>query len=239
MKKIGLLGGMSYQSTELYYRIVNEEVNRKLGSLHSAKLVLDSVDFQEVMEMQHSGDWDAAAGVLIDSAQNIEKAGADMLLICTNTMHKVAAQVQESIQIPLLHVADATARKIQKSGFKRVGFLGTKFSMEDSFYTGRLKDQFGFEVFTPNKQDRDFIHKVIYEELCLGIVNDESRKHFLRIISDLNAQGAECIIEGCTEIVMLIQQIHTDIPLFDTTAIHAEEAVAIALSESALTRYSV
>ena len=228
MQTIGLLGGMSWESTELYYRWINEMVKQKLGGLHSAKIVLVSVDFQEIETLQHEGRWDEAGAMLAKAGQQIEAAGADFLLICTNTMHKVAPQIEQAIHISILHLADATAVRIQQKGLKKVGLLGTNFTMEQDFYRGRL-EQHGLEVIVPNAADRAVVHGVIYNELCLGQVEDASRQEFLRIIDDLHAQGAEGIIEGCTEIVMLVQQQHTAVPLFDTTAIHAEAAVNRAL----------
>lgn len=231
MKKIGLIGGMSWESTELYYREINEAVKHRLGGHHSAKLVLESVDFHRVMEMQHAGDWQGTAEVLIECAKNLELSGADFLLICTNTMHKVAPEVIAAVNIPLLHLADATAERIVADGYKTVGFLGTKFSMEDNFYVGRLKEKYGLDVITPNKADRALVHQIIYNELCLGKVDDNSRLEFLRIINDLALSGAQCVIEGCTEIVLLVNQSHTDIKLYDTTAIHADMAVNLALAD--------
>ncbi len=228
MKTIGLLGGMSWESTELYYRCINEETKRALGGLHSAPIAMVSVDFQEIEELQHQGNWVGAADVLASKARQVEAAGADFLLICTNTMHKVADQVQSAINIPLLHLADATATRIKGSGISTIGLLGTKFTMEQDFYKGRL-EQHGLKVLVPHEADRDIVHKVIYEELCLGEVRESSRAQYLRIIQELNDAGAEGVIEGCTEIVMLVQQEHTHIPLFDTTAIHAQEAVIEAL----------
>jgi aspartate racemase len=228
MKTIGLLGGMSWESTELYYRCINEETKRALGGLHSAPIAMVSVDFQEIEELQHRGDWAAAAEILARKARQVESAGADFLLICTNTMHKVAEEVESAISIPLLHLADATATRIEESGIKTVGLLGTKFTMEQDFYKGRLEQQ-GLSVLIPSEDDRELIHRIIYHELCLGDVRASSRTEYLRIIEQLNAAGAEGVIEGCTEIVMLVQQEHTSIPLFDTTAIHAQEAVVEAL----------
>ena len=228
MKTIGLLGGMSWESTELYYRWINEETKRTLGGLHSAPIAMVSVDFHEIEALQHRGDWDAASLVLAEKACQVEAAGADLLLICTNTMHKVAEEVQAAISIPLLHLADATAARIKQAGMTSVGLLGTRFTMEHDFYRGRLEQQ-GLSVLVPSNEDREFVHKVIYEELCLGEVRDDSRVRYLKIIEQLVADGAEGVIEGCTEIVMLVKQEHTDIPLFDTTAIHAQEAVAEAL----------
>jgi len=231
MRKIGLIGGMSWESTELYYRNINSAVKQILGGHHSAELILESVDFEIIKTHQHRGDWDAAAAVLVQCARNLETAGAEFLLICTNTMHKVAPQVEASVNIPLLHLADATAKEIKKSGFSKVGFIGTKFSMEDDFYIGRLRDKYGLTVSTPAEADREFIHKVIYDELCLGHVLDASREEFVRIMQQMYSSGVECIVEGCTEIVMLVNQSHTDIPLFDTTMIHALEASRLATNK--------
>jgi len=229
MKTIGLLGGMSWESTELYYRLINKGIKAQLGGLHSARIAMVSVDFQEIEEMQHNGDWAGAGQALAQAANQVESAGADFLLICTNTMHKVAPQVQEAISIPILHLADATAKRIKAAGMKTIGLLGTNFTMEGDFYKGRLVDKYGLNVLVPLKSDREIVHRVIYDELCLGLVEDTSRDEYLRIIEDLRSRGAEGIIEGCTEIVMLVQQQHTDVPLFDTTSIHAEEAVLEAI----------
>lgn len=229
MQTIGLLGGMSWESTELYYRSINEQVKQKLGSLHSAKIVLVSVDFQEIETLQHQNNWEEAGNLLAKASQQVEAAGADFLLICTNTMHKIAPQIEQAITIPILHLADATAVRIKQRGLKKVGLLGTNFTMEQDFYKGRLVQKHGLDVLIPPAEDRELVHRVIYNELCLGQVQDESRKEFLRIIDDLQAEGAEGIIEGCTEIVMLVQQAHTRVPLFDTTAIHVETAVDRAL----------
>ncbi|MBT3713430.1 MAG: aspartate/glutamate racemase family protein [Anaerolineae bacterium] len=230
MKTIGLLGGMSWESTALYYRWINELVREKLGGLHSAKIAMYSVDFQEIEELQHSGEWDATGKILSTAAKQIENAGADFLLICTNTMHKVAPQVEAAIDIPLLHLADATANRIKADGIKNIGLLGTRFTMEQDFYAGRLRDEHGLNVILPSSAEREIVHRVIYEELVVGVVRDVSRREYLRIMDGLRAQGAEGVIEGCTEIVMLVQQEHTDIPLFDTTAIHAQAAVEMALT---------
>jgi aspartate racemase len=231
MKTIGLLGGMSWESTELYYRWINEGIKQRLGGLHSAKIVLVSVDFQEIETLQHKGDWHTAGEILAGAAQQIEAGGADFLLICTNTMHKVAPQIEQAINIPILHLADATAERVKQRGIQRVGLLGTNFTMEQDFYRGRLEQKHGLEVIVPSPEDRQIVHNIIYDELCLGTVNGVSRAAYLRIIDDMVAAGAEGIIEGCTEIVMLVRQEHTDVPLFDTTAIHAEAAVNWALSE--------
>ncbi|MEM7208669.1 MAG: aspartate/glutamate racemase family protein [Pseudomonadota bacterium] len=230
MKTIGLLGGMSWESTALYYSLINNGVKEKLGGLHSAKIAMYSVNFDEIEKLQHAGDWDAAAVILCDAAKKIEAAGADFLLICTNTMHKLAPQVEAAIDIPLLHLADATALAIKQASFSHVGLLGTAFTMEQDFYKGRLIDNHDLDVIVPDSDDRAIVHRIIYDELCRGVVRDDSRDAYLRIIDKLKAQGAECVIEGCTEIVMLVQQQHTDIPLFDTTAIHAQAAVAMAIA---------
>ena len=230
MKVIGLLGGMSWESTELYYRWINEEVKRRLGGLHSARVAMVSVNFQEIEELQHNEQWERAGNILTKAAQQIEAAGADFLLICTNTMHKVAPQIERGVNIPVLHLADATAEKIKHLNMQMVGSLGTKFTMEQDFYKGRLTERHGLTVIVPSEVDRQIVHRIIYDELCLGIVKESSRQEYLRIIEAMRRQGAEGIIEGCTEICMLVQQKHTDIPLFDTTAIHAEKAVLEAIA---------
>ncbi|NMP31992.1 aspartate/glutamate racemase family protein [Thalassotalea sp. M1531] len=229
MKKIGLIGGMSWESTELYYRKINCEIKNLLGGHHSAVIALESVDFQVIKDMQDKGDWQGAAEILSLCAKRLERSGADFILICTNTMHKVAPAIASAVSIPLIHLADATAEKIKTSGYRNVGFLGTKFSMEDSFYTGHLKDKHQLDILVPNERDREIVHDVIYNELCLGKVSEQSRLEFLRIIQSLYDAGAECIIEGCTEIVLLVNQSHTNIPLFDTTTIHAQKAALLAI----------
>ena len=228
MKTIGLLGGMSWESTAHYYRLINEATRKSLGGLHSAPIAMFSVDFQEIEALQHAGDWDATAEILASKATQVEAAGAELLLICTNTMHIVADQIAAAINIPLLHIADATAAVIRESGITAVGLLGTKFTMEQEFYRGRLVEH-GLDVIVPPEQDRDVVHRVIYEELCRGEIKYESRAEFLRIIDDLQQQGAEAVIEGCTEIGLLVKQEHTKVPLFDTTSIHAQQAVIEAL----------
>lgn len=230
MKTIGLLGGMSWESSALYYQWINQTVKQNLGGLHSAKIAMVSVDFQEIETLQHNNQWKEAAEALSKAATQIEAAGADFLLICTNTMHKVAPQIEATINIPLLHIADATAAEIKKQGMSTIGLMGTQFTMEEEFYAGRLKEKHGLKVLIPTKEDRDLVHHIIYNELVLGIVKDESRTEYLRIMEDLQKQGSEGIIEGCTEIVMLVQQKHTPIRLFDTTTIHAQKAVEMALS---------
>ena len=231
MKTIGLLGGMSWESTALYYRVLNEGIKTRLGGHHSAQIVMASLDFEPIKALQFAGRWDEAAAVLADAARRIEAAGADFLLICTNTMHKVADAVADAIRIPLVHLADATAEEIKAQGLTRIGLLGTQFTMAEDFYKGRLAARHGIEVLTPSPADQQIVHRVIYEELCQGIVRDESRREFLRIIDELEARGAQGVIEGCTEIVMLVQQAHTAVPLFDTTAIHASKAVDLALTD--------
>ena len=228
MKTIGLLGGMSWESTALYYRIINEETRRRLGGLHSAPIAMISVDFQEIEELQHDGDWNELASILADKAMQVEKAGADFLLICTNTMHKVADEVAGAIDIPLLHIADATAEYIKADRVSSVGLLGTRFTMEQEFYKDCLAAH-GLNVIVPSRSDRDLVHRVIYDELCLGQIDERSRSEFLRIIDELAESGAQGVIQGCTEIGLLVNHDHTDVALYDTTRIHAERAVASAI----------
>ena len=229
MKTIGLLGGMSWESTQGYYRAINEGVKEALGGLHSAKVVLNSVDFAEIEACQQSGDWRKAGEILAQAAQGVEAAGADCLLICTNTMHKVAEDIDDAISIPLIHIADATGEALKQAGVKRVGLLGTAFTMEQDFYKGRLSRQYDLEVLVPKAEDRALIHRVIFRELCVGITTNASKAEYLRIIEALKEQGAEAVILGCTEIGMLVTQADTDTPLFDTTEIHADAAVTFAL----------
>lgn len=229
MKTIGLLGGMSWESTALYYKSINEGIKHELGGLHSAKISLYSVNFEEIEKLQHQGKWDETAVILANAAKSVEAAGADFLLICTNTMHKVAPEIQANISIPILHLADATALRLQAAGIKKVGLLGTRFTMEQDFYKNRLVEQFGIDVIVPNDKDRTVIHDVIYKELCLGQINSDSKTNYLAIVNRLHQQGAEAVIMGCTEITLLINQKDTSVPLYDTTAIHAEEAVKLAL----------
>ena len=227
MKTVGLLGGMSWESSLFYYKAINEGVKAKLGGLHSAKIAMVSVDFEEIEKLQHAGDWQKLGDILAKEASNIEKAGADCLLICTNTMHKVAPQVQSAINIPLIHIADATAKALIKDGIKKVGLLGTAFTMEQDFYKSRLQAH-GLEVLIPNKKDRELIHSVIYNELCLGECKAVSKEAYLKIINKLEKEGAEGVILGCTEIGMLIKQTDTGVKLYDTTYIHAQSAVDFA-----------
>jgi aspartate racemase len=230
VKTICLLGGMSWETTALYYSIINEAVKERRGGLHSAPVCLVSVDFAEIERLQHRGEWDAAAEALVRAAQSVEKGGADCLVICTNTMHKVADAIESGIGIPLLHIADATGRQLQQGGVGRVALLGTRFTMEEPFYRDRLADDFGLDVLTPDRSGREAMHRVIYEELCLGVVDAASRDTVLGIIDALRARGAEAVILGCTEITMLIKPEHTDMRLYDTTRIHAEAAVDWALA---------
>ncbi|MGC0925190.1 aspartate/glutamate racemase family protein [Pantoea agglomerans] len=230
MKVIGLLGGMSWESTALYYRILNQQVKQRLGGLHSAELVLYSVDFQRIEQLQAAGEWQQAGEILAEAARNLERAGAQFIVLCTNTMHKVAAQISAATGIPLLHIADATGRRIQQAGVRKVGLLATRFTMEQDFYRGRLQQQFGLEVITPDREDRIFVHEVIYHELCLGEIKPASRRRYGEIMQQLVAQGAEAIILGCTEITLLVDATDASVPLFDTTLIHAEEAVTQALA---------
>jgi len=229
MKTIGLLGGMSWESTALYYKQINELVKEKLGALHSAKVVIYSVDFDEIEKLQHQDAWDDTAIILSSAAKNIENANADFLLICTNTMHKVVNTIEKNISIPIVHIADATAKELQKDGVKKIGLLATAFTMNQDFYKKRISDNYDIEVVVPNVEDIKIVHRIIYEELCLGIVNESSRKEYLRIMDDLISKGCEGIILGCTEICMLIKEEHTNIKLYDTTSIHAIEAVSKAL----------
>ncbi|MCC8255101.1 aspartate/glutamate racemase family protein [Vibrio campbellii] len=229
MKTIGLIGGMSWESTAQYYQIINREVKARLGGLHSGKVCLYSVDFAEIETLQHQGSWDDTAIILAQAAKSVEVGGADFILICTNTMHKVADQIQQVVNVPLIHIADTTAEKLVSDGIKKVGLLGTRFTMEQDFYKQRLIDKFGVDVFVPGSDDQTIIHNVIYNELCKGEVRDDSRQHYLAIIEKLVEQGAEAVILGCTEIAMLVEPHHTDVKLYDTTEIHAKAAVEKAL----------
>lgn len=231
MKTIGLLGGMSWESTLTYYQEINAGVKQQLGGLHSAQIVLYSVDFDPIEKLQHRGDWEATAQILSNAARSIEAAGADFFLICTNTMHKVAEPVQAAVKIPLLHIADATATVLLENRIQRVGLLGTAFTMEQDFYKGRLMDKYGLEVLIPGEEDRRLVHEVIYKELCLGKIKPESRQAYVDIVDGLAQNGAEAVILGCTEIGLLINQADTTVALYDTSLIHAEKAVALALAE--------
>lgn len=231
MKTIGMLGGMSWESTASYYKAINQGVKSVLGGLSSAKICLYSVDFSEIEKLQHAGKWDETALILTKAAQSVEAGGADFLLICTNTMHKVADEIQANISIPILHIADATAAKLVSDSITKVGLLGTRFTMEQDFYKSRLINKFGIEVVVPNDDERTVVHNVIYDELCKGILKSESKEQYLSIVNNLFEQGAEAVILGCTEIALLIQQKDTDVPLYDTTEIHAASAVELAVKD--------
>lgn len=230
MKTIGLLGGMSWESTALYYKIINEGVNAQLGGLHSARLIMYSVDFYEIEQLQAAGDWQQAGEKLAAAARSLEKAGADFLVLCTNTMHKIAPAITAAVSLPLLHIADATAEAIKTAGLRKVGLLGTRFTMEQDFYKQRLQVDHGIDVLIPDETGRETVHQVIYQELCLGHINAASREKYRAVIADLVDQGAEAIVMGCTEITLLIDQQDAAVPLFDTTRIHADAAVALALA---------
>jgi aspartate racemase len=230
LKVIGLIGGMSWESTVPYYRHINETIKEHLGGLHSAELILYSVDFHEVERLQYSEDWEAAGLLLADAARALESAGADFLVLCTNTMHKVVPAIEAAVRIPLFHIADPTAGEIKKAGFSVVGLLGTRFTMEQDFYKDRLRRRHGLHVLVPNQRDREIIHRVIYEELCRGRFVDESRSEYRRVMAELVGQGVQAIILGCTEISLLVGQQDSAVPLFDTTIIHARKAAERALS---------
>jgi len=229
VKTVGLLGGMSWESTVPYYQILNREVGRSLGGLHSARVLLLSVDFHIIEVLQHQGRWEELGRMLARDARTLEEAGADFLVLCTNTMHLVAPAIEEAVSVPLLHIADATAKEIEAAGLERIGLLGTRFTMEEAFYRGRLEELHGLEVTTPPSLDREVVHRVIYEELVLGEIREDSRDEYRRIVEDLAREGAQGIILGCTEIGLLLRQADVPVPLFDTAVIHAEAAAALAL----------
>jgi aspartate racemase len=231
LKTIGLIGGMSWESTVSYYRLINETVKQRLGGLHSARLILYSLDFHDVERLQHAGDWDAAGALLADVARVLERAGADCLVLCTNTMHKMAGAIEAGVRIPLLHIADPTAAAIRQAGFTTVGLLGTRFTMEQGFYADRLRDRDGLQVLVPDAADRAIVDRVIYEELCLGEVRPGSRAEYSRVMAALAGQGAQAIVLGCTEISLLVGPQDAGVPLFDTTAIHARHAAEWATAE--------
>lgn len=230
MKTLGLIGGMSWESTLPYYQHINQTVKESLGGLHSAKLILYSVDFAEIAQLQARGQWDAAGALLADVARKLAHAGADALLLCTNTMHKVAPAIEAAVDIPLLHIADPTAQAIQQAGLNTVGLLGTRFTMEQDFYRARLESRFGLTVLTPPAEARNEVHRIIFEELCLGQVQAGSQHTLQQIAAQLQTQGAQAIILGCTELAMSLQPQHLSLPLFDTTALHARSAALWALS---------
>ena len=229
MKTIGLIGGMSWESSIEYYRIINETVKAKLGGLHSAKSIMYSVDFADIEILQHQGQWAEAAQMLINAAKNLENSGADFIVLCTNTMHKVADDIQANVKIPLLHIADATAQLVKDSGIKKIGLLGTRFTMEEEFYKGRLSQKYGLNVNVPNAQEREIVHRVIYDELVIGKIRQHSKEQYIGIIEQMVDEGAEGVILGCTEIGLLIHKQDSQVPLFDTTRIHAEAAAEYAL----------
>jgi aspartate racemase len=229
MRTIGLIGGMSWESSAEYYRIVNEAVKGRLGGLHSAQVLLYSVDFAQIEELQHAGEWEQAADILVAAARRLERGGADFLVLCTNTMHKVAARITDAVALPFVHIADPTAAQIKAAGFATIGLLGTAFTMEQEFYKGRLTGQHGLTVLVPDEDDRALVHRVIYDELCLGIVREESREAYRQVMARLVERGAQAIILGCTEIMLLVGDDDATVPLFDTTRIHAETAAALAL----------
>ncbi|MGE6506120.1 aspartate/glutamate racemase family protein [Bacillus cereus group sp. BfR-BA-01441] len=230
MKTIGLIGGMSWESTSEYYRIINEEIKERVGGLHSAKCLINSVDFEEIERCQSSGDWDGAGEILGNAAYSLQKGGADFIIICTNTMHKVVEKIKEKIDIPVLHIADATAKEIKRKDIQKVGLLGTKYTMEQDFYKSRIEEH-DIKVIVPSGTNREKVNEVIYTELCLGKIVVQSREYYKRVIEELVQEGAQGIILGCTEIGLLIKQENVSVPIFDTTHIHAIEAVKVALDK--------
>ncbi|MGE6332851.1 aspartate/glutamate racemase family protein [Stenotrophomonas sp. NPDC077659] len=229
MKTLGLIGGMSWESSAQYYRLINEDVRQRLGGAHSAQLLLWSVDFAHIKQLQHDGDWDALGAEMIDAARRLQAGGADLLVLCTNTMHKLAPQLEAACPLPLLHIADPTAEAIQRAGLRTVGLLGTAFTMEEDFYRGRLLERFGLQVLIPEADDRREVHDIIYRELIAGVISDASRQIYVEVIKRLVARGAEAIILGCTEIMLLVRDRDSPVPLFDTTTLHARAAVDAAL----------
>lgn len=229
MKTIGLIGGMSWESSAEYYRIINQTTKKLLGGLHSAPIVMYSVEFNEIVRLQHEGKWDELTAIMVDAAKRLERAGADLVLICTNTMHKMASEVEHATSLPLLHIADATATRIIENKLKTVALLGTRFTMEQDFYKGRLAEKHGLDVIVPSAEEMEIVHRIIYNELCQGTILDSSKKEYLRIITNLVSQGAEGVILGCTEIPLLVKQADVAVPIFDTTTIHAQETVKMAL----------
>jgi len=230
MKTLGLIGGMSWESTIPYYREINETVKEHLGGFHSAKLILYSVDFHEIERLQRDGEWHAAGALLANAARSLEMAGADLLVLCTNTMHKIAPEIEAAVSIPLIHIADPTALEIRRAGYSSVGLLGTRFTMEQDFYRDRLRERHGLAVHIPTAEDREVVHRIIYAELCMGKIMPQSRVQFRRIMAGLVAQGAQAIILGCTEISLLVGQGDAVVPLFDTTSIHARAAAEMAMA---------
>lgn len=231
MKTIGLMGGMSWESSIEYYRIINQAIRERLGGFHSARSVMVSIDFAEIETAQQAGDWDKAAQIMVEAARNVERGGGEFLVICTNTMHKLAPEVGAQIEIPILHIADATASRIKQRGLKRIGLLGTRFTMEEEFYRGRMMEEHGLDILIPADADRELVHDVIYDELVLGKINEQSKVEYLRIIDGLRETGAEGVILGCTEISLLVADGDLEMPTFDTTRIHAQTAVEFALGD--------
>ena len=229
MKIIGLIGGMSWESSLEYYRIINETVKSILGGLHSAKCIMYSVDFEEIEVLQHENRWDELTDIMVEIAKTLKNAGADFIIICTNTMHKMAEDIEEKAKIKVLHIAEVTGKEIIKKDFKKIGLLGTNFTMEQDFYKKVLKNSFDIDIIIPNEKERKIIHKIIYDELCKGIINEESKSQYIKIINNLALSGAEGIVLGCTEIPLLIKQGDVNIPIFDTTAIHSISAIEFAL----------
>ena len=229
MKTIGLIGGMSWESSLLYYRLINEAAKERLGGFHSAKCIMYSVDFAEIEPLQHKGRWEDAAGKMIEAARHVEDGGADFIILCTNTMHKTASEIEKHVSIPLIHIADSTAEKIKAEGLSKVGLLGTRFTMEDDLYKGRLIDKHGLDLIVPTEDERLAVHQIIYDELCLGEIKQASRERYMGIMENLVRRGAQGIILGCTEICLLVGAKDASVPVFDTTRIHAEAAVACAL----------
>jgi aspartate racemase len=232
MKTIGMIGGMSWESSVEYYRLTNQAVRQHLGGVHSAKSVMVSVDFGEIEALQVSGRWDEAARMMVQAALQVERGGADFLIICTNTMHRMANEVSQAISIPLLHIADTTAEQVRQRGFQRVGLLGTRYTMEEDFYKGRLESKYRLEVLVPQQAGRDIVHRIIYDELVVGVIKPESKQAYLQVIQQLAERGAQGVILGCTEIGLLVKDADSPLPLFDTTLIHAQAAVDYALQES-------
>lgn len=229
MKTIGLLGGMSWESSALYYQLINEDTQRRLGGLHNAPSIMLTVDFSEIEKLQEAGDWDTAGDILTDAARRLEAAGAEVIVLATNTMHIVAEEIAAAIEVPFLHIADATAEAVKASGVTTVGLLGTRFTMEKAFYAERLRRRHGLEVLVPGEEDRSLVHEVIYAELVRGVIDDASRVAFREVIARLTERGASGVILGCTEIGLLVSREDSPVPVFDTTRIHAEQAVAMAL----------
>jgi aspartate racemase len=228
MKTIGLIGGMSWESSLNYYKILNEEVKRRLGGHHSCKCLMNSVDFAEIEKLQHEGNWDKLTEMMIEAARNIQRGGADFLVICTNTMHKMADEIEQNVGIPVLHIADTAAESIKSEGIRKVGLVGTKFTMEQDFYKDRLREKHGIEVLIPDEQERQRVHDIVYNELVLGVIRESSRNIYLEVINNLVSKGAEGIVLGCTEIPLLVHQKDCNVRLFDTTTIHALAAVELA-----------